>query len=191
MTNIILVRHGETEWNRKGIIQGRHDIPLNQTGRRQAEATMKKLKGKTIHGIFSSPLIRALETAQIIAQGLGYNAPIQTIPALRERDFGSADGKPIKPYYEMAINGKVEDMESDTALETRVMHALANLGRQHPNQTLLVVCHSHVIKAALKSIDPNRYNYHTRLFNGSIATLTFDQNRFLIQSVNNFTSNDC
>ena len=100
MTNIILVRHGETEWNRKGIIQGRHDILLNQTGRRQAEATMKKLKGKAIHGIFSSPLIRALETAQIIAQGLGYNAPFKPYPpcenGISDRPMGSRSNPTMK-----------------------------------------------------------------------------------------------
>ncbi len=63
---IYIVRHGQTDWNVKGIYQGRIDIPLNETGREQARKTKKELEGIKFDKVFSSPLKRALETAQII-----------------------------------------------------------------------------------------------------------------------------
>lgn len=188
MTELLLVRHGETDWNKQGIIQGRHDIPLNETGKKQAEYTMKQLQGIAFDHIFSSPLIRAKETAQIIADGLGVKDEIKTITDLQERDFGEADGKPVSEYYPQVLQGDITDMESDEELETRVFRALRTLAQENPNKRLLVVCHSHVIKAALHAINPEEYDYKTRLLNGSVTTLSFDYDAFTIKSVKNFNS---
>lgn len=187
MTEITLVRHGETDWNRDGIIQGRFDIPLNETGIKQAEVAMEKLKGNQFDHIFSTPLIRTKQTALIIAKGLGYRKTINTIPNLIERDFGEADGKPVENYYPLVLKGDVKDMESNEALEQRVMSALHDLVKEYPNGKLLVVCHSHVIKAVLRSLDPKQYNYQTRLLNGSATTLRYDSklNTFTIEKIVN------
>ena len=67
MTELYLVRHGETDWNRQRRIQGLTDIPLNETGRRQARDTGMLLRRRRWDGVFSSPLSRAVETASIIA----------------------------------------------------------------------------------------------------------------------------
>ena len=77
MTYITLIRHGQTDWNKKALIQGHIDNPLNETGRRQALLACEKLKKLDRYDIIiSSPLLRAFETGRIISQNIGYNIPI-------------------------------------------------------------------------------------------------------------------
>ena len=84
------VRHGETDWNKGGRIQGRTDIPLNATGRAQARAAISVLKRMPIDRIIVSDLCRAHETATIINSGL--NKPLTIDPGLRERNYGALEG---------------------------------------------------------------------------------------------------
>ena len=83
-TELYLVRHGETDWNRQHRIQGLTDIPLNETGRAQARATGRLLSRRSFDGIYASPLDRAMETARIIADELGLPAP-EPVEGLVER----------------------------------------------------------------------------------------------------------
>ncbi len=95
-----LVRHGQTDWNKEGRIQGTTDIPLNETGRIQAKHLAEKLKEKNesgnfsktkIDAVYTSPLIRAFETADILAKE--EKLPLRRLFELRERDFGEWEGK--------------------------------------------------------------------------------------------------
>ena len=93
-----LVRHGQTDWNRAGKIQGTTDIPLNETGRQQAEQLAAVLKGRSgypektrIDAVYSSPLARAFQTAEILAKE--GKLPLRRLTGLRERDFGCWEGK--------------------------------------------------------------------------------------------------
>ena len=86
-----LVRHGETDWNRDGRIQGWSDSPLNARGREQARRLAETLAGQPVGAIWSSDLRRALETAEPLAARLGLD--VQVSPALRERDFGVNEGR--------------------------------------------------------------------------------------------------
>jgi len=85
------VRHGETDWNREGRIQGVADVPLSALGREQAHELAASLAARPIGALYASDLRRALETAQPLAERLGL--PIRTSPALRERDFGANEGR--------------------------------------------------------------------------------------------------
>src|ERR687891_2945889 len=89
-TRIILARHGETDWNLERRWQGHSDRPLNETGRAQAEALAEQLAGEPIAAIYSSDLMRAHETARIVASRLGRD--VVAVPGLRERRFGSWEG---------------------------------------------------------------------------------------------------
>jgi broad specificity phosphatase PhoE len=91
MTELYLVRHGETDWNRQHRIQGLTDIPLNATGRRQARAAGKLLARRNWNDIYASPLSRATETASIIAGQTGLAEP-KPVDALVERNYGEAEG---------------------------------------------------------------------------------------------------
>jgi len=87
---LFLFRHGETDWNREGRLQGRADLPLNRTGIAQAEALAEKLREHALDAVLSSNLLRAWTTGRIVAEGLG--VPIFPDPDLRETDVGQAEG---------------------------------------------------------------------------------------------------
>ena len=90
MTTLLLARHGETDWNREQRFQGHADPPLNQTGRAQAVDLAVALAGEPLAAVYSSPLRRALETAEIVAAAHGQE-PV-TVDALLEVDVGSWQG---------------------------------------------------------------------------------------------------
>ena len=92
-SRFLFLRHGETDWNLQGRFQGHSDIPLNATGLVQARDAAAKLKSQTVHRIVSSPLVRALKTAAIVAEHIGL--PIYVDSQFSERSFGSFDGQVI------------------------------------------------------------------------------------------------
>lgn len=92
MTQIILVRHGETEWNVKEVFRGRIDIELNETGLKQAQLLAKYLSDIKIDAIYSSPLKRALTTAEIIANY--HKLKVEIAPGLIDFDYGEWQGLP-------------------------------------------------------------------------------------------------
>src|SRR4030042_3488646 len=92
MTSIYLIRHGQTAWNREEIFRGRTDVPLDQTGLRQAELAGEYFKGKEIHAIYSSPLARAWQTAQKIANL--YSLRVQPLEGIIDMGFGNWEGHP-------------------------------------------------------------------------------------------------
>ena len=91
MTTILLARHGETDWNREGRIQGVADVPLSAAGREQADELAAALGARPIGAVYSSDLRRAVETAEPLAERLGVQ--VRRTPALRERDFGANEGR--------------------------------------------------------------------------------------------------
>ena len=91
LTTFALVRHGQTDWNAERRLQGATDIPLNDVGREQAREAVATLADYQWDAIVSSPLSRAAETADLIAEGLGLTVA-RRIPELIERSFGPAEG---------------------------------------------------------------------------------------------------
>src|SRR3712207_672560 len=90
MTELLLIRHGETDWNAEKRLQGHLDIPLNATGLRQADALGKALRDEAIDAVISSDLQRAVRTAEPIARSHGISIRIET--SLRERCYGALEG---------------------------------------------------------------------------------------------------
>lgn len=88
----LFLRHGETENNRLGLVAGASDVPLNATGQAQARAAAQRLITSGIDAIWSSPLRRARDTADCVAQALGL--PVLVIPELAERNWGELEGRP-------------------------------------------------------------------------------------------------
>ena len=90
MTRFVLVRHGQTEWNRVERFRGRKDLLLDATGLRQALAAALRIKDWPVAAVYSSPLRRALETAKVIANQL--DLPVEPLDGLIDLDFGDWQG---------------------------------------------------------------------------------------------------
>ncbi len=144
---ILLTRHGQTDWNVLGKVQGITDIELNDTGIKQAEKTREELLNYPIDIILSSPLKRAKKTAEII--GKGRNIPIIIEPGLKERCFGKFEGKTREEIdsYEMwnyNLNKQYEDVESVKDLFKRVDMLLNKVKQTYQDKTVLLVTHGGV-----------------------------------------------
>ncbi|MDE0799950.1 MAG: histidine phosphatase family protein [Rhodospirillaceae bacterium] len=139
------MRHGETDWNKNRLTQGRTDIPLNNTGQDQASLAMSLLVGHGITKLVSSPLRRAYETAKIVNRALVL--PIELHSGLVERGFGAAEGKPWAPGFVDSDLG--EGSEALSPFHTRVVLALSDSLTRYPGP-LLFVSHGGVYGAYAK-----------------------------------------
>jgi uncharacterized phosphatase len=166
MTELVLVRHGETEWNRIGKVQGRTDIPLNDTGREQARATGERLAGTRVDAVVSSPLSRAAETARIIADELGIG-DVEIVDELVERDYGRAEGM-TDADVAREFGGRLQALESREATVERVTPALLAIADRHPDERVLVVSHGGVIGSLVRAATRWTWPPHgERIENGS------------------------
>ena len=186
MNDIILMRHGETEANKNFIVQGRMDNPLNEDGLEQAYKTGIYFREHhtNFDMVISSPLKRAYKTAKQINKGMLLSRPIVLDKGMIERNFGDFDGKEINDdYYYMIKRGLVPNMETNEVLEERVCTALRNICEKYPDRKLLIVTHSHVIKAILcKLVDG--FNYQVGLHNCSLSHIIFKDGKFDVDYYN-------
>ena len=159
-TTILLVRHGETDWNAEGRIQGQTNSSLNERGREQAHALAELLDGERIAAVYASDLDRARETAEILA--LRLDLPVVVDPALRERNFGSWEGRTVDELEERWPgawarwrdgNEAEGDVEDHLALAERVRDAIRRLADAHPGDTILVVAHGGAMRVILMDAD--------------------------------------
>jgi broad specificity phosphatase PhoE len=135
VTVLLLVRHGETDWNADGRLQGHTDRLLSDFGRLQAQRLAQELKGEQLEAIYSSDLSRARETAEIVGDGLGL--PIELDPDLREKDWGNWEGLTAVERDRVAFVG-----ESTEAHQERMLGALRRISERHPGDgRVLVVTH--------------------------------------------------
>lgn len=154
MTTILLARHGETDWNSERRWQGHADRPLNELGREQARALADALEGRRIDAIYTSDLLRAYETARIVADRIG--APLEVDAGLREVDVGDWSGRHhseiegLDPegYRRWQQGGKGwNGGESYEEMGDRVVATVLRLAECHPGETILVVSHGGSIRA--------------------------------------------
>jgi len=145
------LRHGETDYNAKGLSQGALDISLNETGRAQAAAAAPLLAGRGIAAIISSPMLRTRETTAIVNQVL--RLPVTYEPELREVIFGGMEGKPLLPWFNDWLAGTYtpDGAETFAALTIRVQAAMARL-LTLPGP-LLIVAHGGVFRAIRALLD--------------------------------------
>ncbi|GAB6857789.1 histidine phosphatase family protein [Microbacterium xylanilyticum] len=182
MTLITLVRHGQTDWNLEGRIQGSTDIPLNDTGRAQARDAARRLAGTPFDHVYASPLSRARETAEIIASELGLPAPLITV-GMREHEFGDAEGMLWDQYVER-FRARREDVPGAETVEALTARALASLDRialaarrrSAPRVESVLICtHGGVIRALLEHVSGGTLPAPgERLGNGSVHRFAMD-----------------
>jgi len=140
------VRHGQTDWNLEHKIQGRIDIELNDFGRKQALETQERLKDIIFDAIFYSPLIRAKETAEIIAES-HKDTPLIMADELIERNFGEYEGKHNNgDYYGLwqYDNDDTPNGETPKDLEARIFPFLDRIRREYKDKNILLVAHGGV-----------------------------------------------
>jgi probable phosphoglycerate mutase len=150
MAQILLARHGETDWNLGHRVQGHTDTPLNATGIAQAQALADELGREPIVAVYSSDLSRALATAGAVAARHGL--PVSVDPDLREKNFGSWEGltdTEIRERFPDAKRGAWGDGETTEAVAERVAAALSRVCQAHPEGLVLVVSHGGPLRAAL------------------------------------------
>jgi uncharacterized phosphatase len=183
VTRIALVRHGQTDWNRTRRIQGATDIPLNRVGRRQARDAGDRLADGGWDAVYSSPLSRAAETAEIIAGSLGLPAPV-AVAGLAERGYGLAEGLTGSEVRERFRGAPVPGREPTDSVLARALEGLDDLAERHPDGGIVVVSHGGVIGALVRWLTEERLpapgnlilNGSAHLFehrDGSLALLDF------------------
>jgi len=161
MTSVYLIRHGQTAWNKEEIFRGRTDVPLNEIGLREAELAGEYLKDKEIHVIYSSPLSRAWETAQKIAQF--HNLEVQPLNGIIDMSFGRWEGHPhqeiqkndreiYRQWREEPHKVRLPGGEGLEDVRVRSMAALEEVIRLHPGKTLVLVSHRVVTKVLICGI---------------------------------------
>ncbi|WP_374948076.1 histidine phosphatase family protein [Agreia sp.] len=152
MTELILVRHGETDWNFTKRIQGSTDIPLNDTGRAQARAAAERLADEEWHAVVTSPLGRARETARILARRLGLGQP-QVDDRLVERAYGEAEGMDAAALRDRFPGmAGVPGLERRSDVTRRVLPALESIALEHPGERVLIVAHGGVIGSLVRYV---------------------------------------
>lgn len=160
---IILVRHGETEWNVAKKGQGWTDIPLNDKGRGQARALAEKFSSFPIQTIYSSSLSRASETAQIVAEKL--KAKVILDPAIR---FYHLDKKKRwSPFHSQ----KAQAWQKDQSITEDASLYFQNIAKNHPGETVLVVTHQAVVNSFLKMAGKQRKKVQKKMGNGKSICL--------------------
>lgn len=186
MVRVILVRHGETDWNQARRIQGGgSDVPLNERGRRQRESLALRLKPERVQAIYSSPLQRALDTAQAIA---GYHQlEVEIESSLKEIEVGELEGASVAEIgkrLDQLLTGdsqgealpRMPGGESLTEVQQRGWGTIKRLADEHPDGMFVVVSHYFVILTIICSVLnlPLSQIGRFRLGAGSISTIVFD-----------------
>ena len=150
MTELVLIRHGETDWNRELRWQGQTDVPLNSTGMRQAQAAAEGLRGTKLEAIYSSDLQRARQTAEAVAAATG--AYVRQDRRLREIGLGDwegmtfdeihrRDGGALDLFRGDPVNSRAPGGESVPEVRRRVLACLQDILRAFPRGSVAVVSH--------------------------------------------------
>ncbi|AVI40397.1 histidine phosphatase family protein [Bacillus pumilus] len=183
MTTICLVRHGETDWNAAKRIQGRTDIPLNDTGKWQAEQTGLYLKDAHWDVVISSPLTRAKETAHLILKHV--DAPLVLMDDFIERDYGDAEGMSFEERQKLFPNKQYPNMEPLETIQDRMVEGIEKVRAAYPNQQVLIVAHGAAIHALLTTLaDEHLGLENTRLVNACLNYVEWKDGKWKVLDYN-------
>ncbi|WP_027363747.1 alpha-ribazole phosphatase [Desulfotruncus alcoholivorax] len=181
---ILLIRHGETVWNKEAKLQGQTDIPLSEKGIQQAVALSKRLSDRKIEAVYASSLSRAIRTAGFIAEP--HHRQVQILPDLQELNFGNWEGLTFKEiqqnYSELSktwwskpLETRIPGGETLDELAKRSNRAIKDIVLKHNDQTVAVVAHGGTIRSIVGTvlgIDLNQY-WKLRQDNASLSIVYF------------------
>ena len=199
MTEIIIIRHGETEWNKTGRFQGHSDVPLSVEGRAQAEALGRNLALDHVDAIYASDLIRAMETAAPLAARFGLT--VTPDPLLRELNFGAWEGRSfndvnaehsdtMKRFYNDPEHADIPESEPFPVFQKRVAGRVREIVRAHQGKRIVIVSHGASIRILLADIlaMPIRSIWHVSQLNTAVNKIRFEDDGFAIVTLMNDTS---
>ena len=195
MTQVHLVRHGQTAWNAELIFRGRRDIELNERGQKEASAIAGALRHKNLDAIYASPLTRALETARPLAALL--HREIMPIQGLTDINYGDWEGVPyneIKARYPdlLATWEQEPDLvrfphgETLDEVRERSYGVLRELAEKHANESILIVTHRVVNKVLLCAVLglSTAHFWNIKQDTGCINVLEYSNQRFVLCQLN-------
>jgi probable phosphoglycerate mutase len=190
---IILIRHGETAWNVEGRIQGHLEIPLNKRGRAQAEALASHLQDSRFDAVYSSDLLRALQTAQAIARLSGHD--IRRDKGLREWDLGVLAGlrrsqaeheqpQAARIRTDHIVDEPIPGGESIRQRYERVTAAVSDIAARHPGESVLVVSHGGPLGDCYRRATGHGVDERIKidLFNASINEVRIDGDQWKLET---------
>lgn len=182
-TEICVTRHGETDWNTSGILQGWLDVPMNERGRKQSLELADAFAASGFTCVYASPLQRALECAQIIATRLALPPPV-VHSGIRERNFGVIQGIPKAELAELnpVLFGQIlkrnpaasfEQGESMDDVATRVLAAMTDIAEQRAGERVLVITHGWAMDVVVRHVHnlPRSAILHAKPRNGECVWL--------------------
>ena len=195
MLRIFLIRHGETEWNTEGRLQGNSDVKLSAEGIHQAYLLAEHAQLPNVDVIYSSDLSRAVETAKVL--GAKFNLPVTTTPNLREINFGDWEGKSIAELNEkhpksfgrfFTAPERCHPPNGETFLEAqaRVMNVVRNIIAEHDNRNVVIVAHGAVNRLILgAALDmPIHKMWAISQFNTALNILRVADGGFVVELIN-------
>lgn len=162
---IYIVRHGETEANKQGYVQGWTDVPLNENGRILAELTGRGMKDIRFDHCFSSPLTRAKETAEILLRESGNSVPVSFDDRIKEMNFGSFEGISVRDEQvaqflkDPVVDFKIPGGESIQEVMKRTQEFLKELIARDDDKTYLVSTHGCALRAMLNVLYEDKDDY--------------------------------
>jgi broad specificity phosphatase PhoE len=195
MTSIYLVRHGQTAWNKEEIFRGRTDIPLDETGLKQAALAGEYFKEISLQGIYSSPLSRAWQTAERIAKIKSLT--VQPLDGLVDMSFGNWEGRPLQEVRETDAERyrqwrdephlfKLPDGESLDEIRIRAMAALKEIIEKHPEGNVVLVSHrvvNKVLICGILGID-NSHFWQIAQDTAAINLIQYKRGRYILSLMN-------
>jgi len=201
MLKILVIRHGETSWNKDKIFRGRVDISLSEIGRQQADLLSRKLSGQPIQSIYASPLKRAVETALTIQEGQSGSTPIIQEDQLIDIDYGSWEKKShiqvqqeFPDLYQQWLDAphtvQIPEGENLSSIRRRIETLLDRLVTQHGQgegvATIALVSHRVTIKillCAVLGLD-NSHFWQIKQDTAAFSVLDYQAGRFILAGLN-------
>jgi probable phosphoglycerate mutase len=174
------IRHGQTDWNRDDRLQGSTDIPLNDAGRAQAHEAAALLRGEGWEVIVSSPLMRARDTAQIIADDLNIELG-PSYPELVERDYGSHEGDSSSEMVALHPDRDYPGAETLASVVERGIAGLRRIAADYRDRNTVIVCHGTIIRYTLAALAGRRL---PGIMNGSCSVFVLDGDAWKVLTVN-------
>jgi broad specificity phosphatase PhoE len=194
-TTIYLIRHGQTDWNKKKIFRGRADVPLNERGREEARALSRHLESARATACYASPLSRAVETAEIVAAP--HSLSVRLDEGLTDMDYGKWQGLPDadaarrfpemhRQWHETPHRVKFPGGESLAMVKKRAMNSLSRIVSSHPETTIFVAVHRVVCKVVIcASLGlPNSAFWRIRQDNCAFNVIEFSENSSTVVLMN-------